>query len=432
MKEFMFDPKMFINEPYWDCPKCNANASFGVISIGGNHYHRKCKECRYSEGYSLPELNKKIIYIDQFAISNMEKALNPKVSPEQRQRIDRFWADLFNLLDTLCKMQLIICPDSITHENESMAAKDHYKALKRMYEQLSHGTSFEHFNTIERFQLCEVAENWIQGNPDKGLEMDIETAVHGDINEWQDRLIVTVEISNFEKDAEILSQNRQDTQMNLNKLIDQWRQLNDFDFDKQWEIELSAYGRTIAQQYIDYYKNFMEVGFGISKDFDKLMRTDILALVHSIVEVIKAAGVSEEDSLKQAFEFLRSPYLKNVPFIQISTLMYAALARKAVNGQKKAKASFFNDVRTISCLKPYCDAMFVDNECASLLNEEPLRTCITGGAKIFSLNTKEQFLEYLEEIIFTAPKEHIDKVEEVYGKRWRRPFTTMYHYEKDK
>jgi hypothetical protein len=76
--------------------------------------------------------------------------------------------------------------------------------------------------------------------------------------------------------------------------------------------------------------------------------------------------------------------------------------------------------------------MFVDNECASLLNEEPLRTGITGGAKIFSLNTKEQFLEYLEEIIFTAPKEHIDKVEEVYGKRWRRPFTTMYHYEKDK
>lgn len=393
MKEFMFDPNIFIHEPYWDCPKCNSKASFGVISIGGNHYQRSCKECRHSEGYSLPQLNKKIIYIDQFAISNMEKALNPKVSPEQKKRIDRFWVDLFNLLDTLCKMQLIVCPDSITHENESMVAKDHYKALKRMYEQLSHGTSFEHFNTIEKFQICEVAENWIQGNPDKELEIDIETAVHGDINEWQDRLIVSVEISNFEKDAILLNENKRTTQEQMSQLFETWRQLKDFNFEKQWDIEVSSYGRTIIQQYFEYIKEFAKAQFGVSQDYERLANTTMLALVHSIVEVFKDAGLSEEDAMQKAFGFLRSPSMKNVPFLKISTLMYAALARKAAAGQKKVpKASFFNDVRTISCLKPYYDAMIVDNECASLLNEEPLRTRITGGAKIFSLNTKEQFL----------------------------------------
>lgn len=432
MKEFMFDPKKFISPPYWDCPKCKAKASFGVLSIGGNHYYRRCKECWHGERYSLPKLNKKVIYIDQFAISNMEKAINPKVGKKQKQRIDSFWLDLFSLLDTLCKMQLIVCPDSITHQKESMLAKEYYKALKRMYEQLSHGTSFKSFATIERFQLCEAAKNWIQGNPYKETEISIESFIHGNINIWQDRFIVSVDISNFDNDIKTLSQNREDTQKSLNRLLDQWRQLNDFDFDKQWEEELSAYGRAIAQQYVEYYKNSLEVAFRVSKDFEKLMDTDILVLVNSLTKTFETAGFSEEDSLKKVVEFLRSPYLKNVPFIKISTLMYVALARKIVNGQKKAKASFFNDVRTISCLKPYCDAMFIDNECATLLDEEPLRTRISGGARIFSLNSKKEFLEYLEDIKLTIPKEHIEKVKEVYGERWYRPFTSMYKYEEDR
>ena len=82
--------------------------------------------------------------MDQFAISNMEKTLNPKVAEQQKKRIDKFWFQLFEKLDTLSKLQLIVCPDSITHQNESKVTIEHYETLKRMYELLSHGTSFDH------------------------------------------------------------------------------------------------------------------------------------------------------------------------------------------------------------------------------------------------------------------------------------------------
>ena len=107
--------------------------------------------------------------------------------------------------------------------------------------------------------------------------------------------------------------------------------------------------------------------------------------------------------------------------------LYAALARKAANGQKRIPGvSFFNDVKTISTLMPYCDAMFIDKECASLLQEEPLRSRIQYETQVFSLATKDRFLEYLNGIKDSATKEHLDKVKEVYGETWHKPYKTMY------
>lgn len=73
-KTLKIDPSMFIRAPYEDCPKCKRTDTFGVsTSIGRDSYTKKCKECFYVESYKLPKLNKKIIYLDQFVISDMMK-----------------------------------------------------------------------------------------------------------------------------------------------------------------------------------------------------------------------------------------------------------------------------------------------------------------------------------------------------------------------
>jgi ADP-heptose:LPS heptosyltransferase len=135
----------FYPRTYIACPKC-CKSTFGVLMILKDHYCRRCRECFYPKGgqraasFPLPELNKSVIYLDQFAISNM-LALNPGAKSGSQTRLDLpFWLTLFEKLDSLCKLQLIVCPDSDFHRHESMLSA-FYPPLERMYELLSGGVS---------------------------------------------------------------------------------------------------------------------------------------------------------------------------------------------------------------------------------------------------------------------------------------------------
>jgi hypothetical protein len=121
MNEFVFDPRVFIRPPYITCPNCGAEVQFGVLMIGWG-YTRRCRECWFTERYDLPEIRKRVIYLDQMAISDMMKALNPACPAYER--VDPFWRELFEKLDVLKKLQVIVCPDSATHRAESAVAPD--------------------------------------------------------------------------------------------------------------------------------------------------------------------------------------------------------------------------------------------------------------------------------------------------------------------
>jgi hypothetical protein len=85
-----------------------------------------------------------------------------------------------------------------------------------------------------------------------------------------------------------------------------------------------------------------------------------------------------------------------------------------------------NDVRTIATVLPYCDAVFIDNEIAGLLADEPLRTRIDFDTKVFSQNTRDAFIDYLDELLAAAPDGHVDLVRDVYGEGYLRPFTSVF------
>jgi hypothetical protein len=54
--------------------------------------------------------------------------------------------------------------------------------------------------------------------------------------------------------------------------------------------------------------------------------------------------------------------------------MFAAIAHRAANGQRKPpNRGMANDIGVVSTLLPYCDAMFIDNGCLSLLQNIPKR-----------------------------------------------------------
>src|SRR5689334_16446537 len=93
---------------------------------------------------------KKVIYVDQFAISEMVKAIDTRSTAHAR--VDPFWRRAFEALDRACKLQLIVCPWSPFHHDESLVS-EMFESLKRMYEYLSNGVGFVRPGDIELLQL---------------------------------------------------------------------------------------------------------------------------------------------------------------------------------------------------------------------------------------------------------------------------------------
>jgi hypothetical protein len=86
----------------------------------------------------------------------------------------------------------------------------------------------------------------------------------------------------------------------------------------------------------------------------------------------------------------------------------------------------WNDIVAISSFLPYCDAMFLDNECAGLMREEPLKTKLGHfGTRIFSSRTGDEFLEYLNGLERDAGSDHVRLVAEVYGDDWSVPYREL-------
>ena len=106
-----FDPRDLIMGPYVLCPKCGLE-QFSVLSIRDMRCTRRCRNCWHKADYNLPDIRKKIVYIDQFAVSNIMKVLSPDGKGHERAASEPLWKELFETLGVLCHLQLVVCPDS--------------------------------------------------------------------------------------------------------------------------------------------------------------------------------------------------------------------------------------------------------------------------------------------------------------------------------
>ena len=364
------------------------------------------------------------------AISNMMKALNPEIKAHKKGSIDEFWFLLFNKLDYLCKLQLIICPDSEFHKKESLLSP-FYKSLKRIYQLLSHGVSFNNREVIERYQIYQHITNWLKGEHDKELELDINTIVRGNLNGWQDHLIISADMGFDEKLIDDFRKNRERLCSSLSEVFKRWQTETNRDFYDWFNEEVQSFGTVVLEAHLNYLKKIKRYqGIlneeSISAFINPPPATILICMIHRI---LKKNGINSSEIIEKTDQYLHSPYIKDIPIVKISAMMYAAIVRKAAAGQKKPpNQGMYNDIFIISGLLPYCDAMFIDNTCYNHLSEHPLVDEIDYNTKLFSQNCKEEFLEYLDAIESDASKSHIDKVYEVYGKEWARPFNEIFKH----
>jgi len=421
-KTIKIDPRIFISKPFITCPKCKKD-SFGVLMINRRGYTRRCRECWFSNHFGLPELNKKVIYLDQFAVSEMMKAINKKLKKEKN--IDRFWFSLFEKLEKLNKLQLIVCPESSFHRSESLLFEP--KAMKRMYEHFSNGAYFHDPGTIRRFQLVAYFRKKL-GVKDKPIERN--DILNGRINEWLDRFHVSIDFGIRDEEIVDLKKSRDAVFEALQKVFESWQSEKNKKF-KDWYLEEGlAWGKAMAEKYAHQLaESAASIVSGQEYNIEKytsFIMSEELILIQSLSYYVSG---DQLEKIKKVLSFLQSKDLLEISFNEIAASLWASIAHQAAHGGRKKPPNrgMVSDIDMISTLLPYCDAMLIDREMFELLNHgEVKKKVLKYKTKIYSTSNKKEFMAYLDDIEKSASKEHLKLVADVYGEDWTEPYWNMY------
>src|SRR5487761_756417 len=417
------DPREMISPPWRTCPSCGRD-NFGVHIISDSRLMRRCRDCWHKQSYRLPELRKRIIYLDQFVVSNLMKLDNPGVKGHERVVALPFWCELRDLLFQLRQLQMICCPDSGSQEDESRMSQ--YNAeLKKTYEALSGGITFQAFDSIKSQQIGELARAWSERR-EAEYDFDPRRVLSNNPNEWNERFYVTRGDNPFIVPAQLklyraelhahIARLFRDVWAKERRSFRYWYDLERFGYQGHLGNAVVRNGREREEAMLAY-----RPGTEISlKDLEKTLPSFAEILLDSMQHITRfprdGGERSREEISRLETEFGKANRIAEAPFVRLQSLMFAAMAMRAAQGQKEPPdEGTTTDVETVAHLLPYCDAMFMDNGCRSLLLDVPKDLRPPETKRVFSLNIKAQYLDYLRSIRDGITPEHVAAIREVYG-----------------
>jgi len=426
--------KQVISPQFIICPFCGKK-SFGISKIFPGYYLRKCQKCFYPNVqrnesevyYILPHISKKIIYIDQFALSYMVRAIHPDMKATGNSYADNFWVNMYQKIDRLIKMQVIICPQSSFHLQESVVS-NFFEHLEKMYHLLSRGAKFANQDNIRKIQIENSVRNWIRGLTRKDRIDPPESVIDREVNVWLPREIKYNPSQYSQSFERKLRESRESIHQQWLKEFLIWKKYSATKFEQWREDFYLSLKKEILRVYPDYLKHLIILPaqnvHNIKLCKFLLESINLLNLIHSVFD---EEGINHNDFWFKAWAYLQSDSFRQIPFIKLYALFYASFARKAGSGQKKPPdRGMTNDLNVLSLLIPYCDAMFIDNQCRGCLEEKDVRDNIDFSACVFSPSNKEKFLAYLEQLERNFPPKYRKKVEELYGTEWINTPTKLY------
>lgn len=421
-----FDPRSLISGPFIACPRCGHEV-FGVLIVSGNAYTRCCLDCRYKQELSLPTLRKKIIYLDQNVISNLMKLVTPTARAHEKIRSEPFWEELYTSLVQLRHLQLIVCPYSDSHENESLAF-EHGAALRTIYQNLGFGISFDQFDRLKALQFAELGRAWSEGREPK-FRFNSSDVLTREPNVWNQRSYMAEGPNPFVSTDE-LRRIRAETHASITNLFQTVWSAESHDFRYWYDRERLSYQGTLHKALIQssQERNRAMLEFRPGEpiplhNLNAMLTSFAENMVWSLNWTFRFPRDGSEKSPNEvaALEksFGKANRIADAPFVQLSSLMFASIAIKVASGQRKPpNQGTMTDIETVSHLLPYCDAMFVDNSCRALLLDVPEYLRPSDTQKLFSLNVRADFLNYLRCIRDGISREQLDAVKSLYGERY--------------
>ncbi|MDD9868600.1 MAG: hypothetical protein OXU50_01720 [Gammaproteobacteria bacterium] len=427
----------FIVEPYKKCPECRAEKSFGVLRhlAGSKRYTRECFQCHYKEHYGLPNIKKKIIYLDQFVISNLVKLLDKSHPSHFKVKSDPFWKDLFIRLEKALKSQAIVCPDSFYHRSESLIGRTDFEQMKNLYEHFSNSNTLIPGEVVQTRQIVQHFEGWIES---RKVEFDLspENIFSGrKLHDWVVDMRVSVNRGPFPGEIEKQQVSNMRVRADLQDVWDKWQSQKDVKFAERVREEASDFWPTLKREMVKFsikQRQLNEkIATGEAYDIDDVLLPLPLKVLADLTEVAEKKGLEGEEVIDVLDRYMKdTDAFLEVPKIRIGAVMFSGLAHRAVSGKRHPPKSTV-DIGFISSYLPYFDALFVDKESASLLKELPKDTppylrLQEFPAKVFSLNNKDDFLDYLTQLIAEVPESQIKILKDMCGESYAKSILDDY------
>lgn len=380
--------------------------------VAANRLQRRCKDCRKSVTEHLPALDKRVIYLDQNAMSETYKVAAGIRRAGAGHEI--FWTDLNSRVQRLVRLQQAIFPDSDLHSSETIVFRD-AGALRSAMRQIGAGVSFVNSDDIDRRQHWAYADAYMAaGQPRPVLDLGVDRVLLGDRNAWLP--VISVHANpDMARFADGLREDRAKIDDAMQGLVERWNKEKPSFVDSLSE-ELASAGQKHIRGFAAAFARYQQAV--LAGDLNGIVNAAHHPMVMKQMDLsikLRELGFDAPHSLLLTFDFWNWPVLQEQPVHRISAYLFAAMARKAANGQKGFSRGMTSDVAAIATYAPYVDAMFVDNECAALLSERPLRDDLTFRAKIFSLNSADAFLQYLADMEAATPAAVRAFAEHIYG-----------------
>ena len=359
---------------------------------------------------ALPPLQKKIIYLDQMVISNMMKSIQPQNEGKPEFKM---WKDLFDILSKLSQLQLICCPRSELHTQESVVSP-FFEALKEMYYRLGSGISFSDFQTIKRRQF------WKSYEVEVGAAGVCEIAIkvlEKDPNIWNDRIMIMSTGKWADEWIESQRKEREAIHLGMKNLFDKRKQESSRTFQDWYQIEIQEHGRLIVNEFVSFGMRQQELydGIRLPSANDMWGPPNLAQIFIDLVDIGKNHGLEPDEQTAAPVRFLNSKAIEDIPHVKLAALLHAAIAREGASGRTKPpNQGMYNDIELVSVLLPYCDAMFLDNGCAEYLAQNPLNQNLYRSS-IYCQNSMTGFFEYLHKLESNCAPNHLQAVKEVYG-----------------
>ena len=390
------------------CRNCKAPVTVGPEHRNYQFWIAPCPQCGLRVEERLPAIQKKIIYLDQFVLSNI-------IAQKQKR-----WEQIYNRLRLLSYLQVVACPYSEIHQDESLVAEHTRDDLKVLYRELSDGLGFQSTNWIEQVQLRRSIRRFLEQPCD---DNDRYTeAFKADPNRWTLDSQVYADFPTNQHFVDRMNVRKELLQDALDAEVEEWRKENGRKLDqdaKREAVELGCSMMSVYREFdedqqrlesmmpnglSDVYRHFTGGG-QFNPDVPPSTKPFAL-LVHMLAGQVHKARPDEADPVAVVEHFLASDEtIKNTPFLSIMSRLRAGIIGQARNpkGARSPKASDENDIAFIAHFAPYCDAMLVDNHFRGLSAQTGVER--DHGVAIFSPKTLDAFTDYLDDLLNNIPQQ---------------------------
>jgi hypothetical protein len=314
-------------------------------------------------GLTLPTPDKAVIYLDQFAISNLFKA-------KQRGDAGDYWSTLLEKVERAAALHQATFPRSSIHLDETIAF--HSASDLQIFHETLGDNEFVSVADVCAEQEWQFFVCYLEGKPRPTLSFSVDNILRDERNKWLGSIHVTAE-TDWSVIAPMIRRDRDNGERAMQELAQRWRRTKPT-FEEALTTEFQAYSEVRIRQLRD------------AADFD------VFARFSAMRKEFEARGFEKIEAAKEVVKFFQWPEMEHHPEHRNSAYLFAALARQYASNRKKPPSGIMNDIKAVAAYGPYVDAMFIDNHCAALVREAKLDM----KAEIFSKSSGDAFAEYID------------------------------------